>query len=271
MRCEVLSDSTMHRDGANMLTAMVKAAPMPVIMHDRYVGDGDVLLTYGLGHPGRRPWFESHVARGKPAVGFDLGYWGTRGSPDRPMRLTINADHPQLWLTDQPPQRFDSTGIQLRDDFDPAGPIVLVGLGIKTNQILNQVPTAWERGAFYHIRKVYPVASVIYRPKREDSTSIPGTTKMVGMPIEDVLAGASLVVCKHSNVAVDACIAGIPVVCEDGAAAALYNNDLQHPVRPTREQRLRFLRNLAWWQWRPSEAKDCWKFILATIKSKAIQ
>ena len=35
--------------------------------------------------------------------------------------------------------------------------------------------------------------------------------------IADVLNGCSVVVCRHSNVAVDACIAGVPVECEGGA------------------------------------------------------
>src|SRR5207247_6184250 len=121
----------------------------------------------------------------------------------------------------------------------------------------------WERAALLRIRRVYPVRPIIYRPKNEDGTILPGTRKMAGMPIEQVLRRASLVMCRHSNVAVDACIAGVPAVCEDGAASWLYNNDLENPTNPTYEQRLRFLRNLAWWQWRPTEAAQCWQFLLA--------
>src|ERR1700757_4340421 len=106
-------------------------------------------------------------------------------------------------------------------------------LGPKTNRQLAQPALTWERKALARIRAEYPDAPIIYRPKREDGTSLPGTRCIPGpTAIETVLKGASLVVCRHSNVAIDAAIAGIPVVCEDGAAAALYDNDLADPVVP---------------------------------------
>ena len=75
------------------------------------------------------------------------------------------------------------------------------------------------------------------------------------------MKGASLVVCSHSNVAVDACIAGIPVDCTDGAALALYKDN----QNPTVERRLEFLRSLAWWQWSTREAPQAWEFIKGVI------
>jgi hypothetical protein len=72
--------------------------------------------------------------------------------------------------------------------------------------------------------------------------------------IEAVLASASLVVCRHSNVAVDACRMGIPVVCNDGAAAAIYPSRLEdEAMQPSFETRAEFLRRLAWWQWSAAE------------------
>lgn len=82
--------------------------------------------------------------------------------------------------------------------------------------------------------------------------------------IEKALQGCSLVVCRHSNVAVDAIIAGVPVVCYDGAANAIYNSELTKIVEPVAEPiRLKFLRNLAWWQWRDSEIRsgEMWKWM----------
>jgi hypothetical protein len=84
-------------------------------------------------------------------------------------------------------------------------------------------------------------------------------------PIEIVLSGASLVVCRHSNVALDACIAGIPVVCEDGIASTLYGNDINNPIMPTLEQRRQLIANAGWWQWSPTEARQAWEFIKGNI------
>lgn len=269
MNCEIIIAADMYRHGMEMLLAMIKHAPIKVVERDRYYGDCDLMMTYGIGHDVRRPWFRAHIASGRHAIAWDLGYFrGDKDSDDRAMRVTIDHDHPQAWLDDRPADRFLQHDIRLRNDYDPNGHIVLVGMGVKTNKMLHFSQVAWETGALKRIRKVYPVAKVIYRPKREDGTSLPGTKKMVGTPIEEVLAGASLVVCRHSNVAVDACIAGIPVVCEDGAASILYGKDLLSPVKPTPQQRLRFLQNLAWWQWKPSEAKECWQFLLQRIEEK---
>ena len=74
-------------------------------------------------------------------------------------------------------------------------------------------------------------------------------------PIEQVLAGARLVVCRHSNVAVDAVIAGVPFECEDGAAYWLQGKPY------TVENRLDLLHRLCWWQWTCYEAPAAWRFI----------
>jgi hypothetical protein len=66
-------------------------------------------------------------------------------------------------------------------------------------------------------------------------------------------------------VSIDACIAGVPAVCVDGAGFALYNNSMVSPRKPSEQERLRFLHNLAYWQYRPSEARLAWNFIKDTL------
>jgi hypothetical protein len=68
--------------------------------------------------------------------------------------------------------------------------------------------------------------------------------------------GASMLVCRHSNCAVDAVVAGVPIECEDGAAKWL---DGKPYKRRTRKD---FLNRLAYWQWKASEAAQAWQFIL---------
>jgi hypothetical protein len=109
------------------------------------------------------------------------------------------------------------------------------------------------------LRKRFPDRRIAYRPKRIE-TELPNCSSLAG-DIADAIRGSSLVVCSHSNVAVDACFAGIPVECEDGATLALYRDN----PSPTREQRLEFLRSLAWWNWSVTEASEAWKFIRAQL------
>lgn len=234
---------------------MVAAAPIPCRVTETYEGGARLLMTYGLGHPERRVWQEAHKRSGGRVVGWDLGYWHR----EEAMRLTIDDDHPARLLWDMPAKRWARARIALRNDCDPAGPIVLVGIGRKSRAQFGFAAMEWEQRTLAAIQQAYPGRPVVYRPKRPES--LDGCPVAAGA-IEDVLRGASLVVCRHSNVAVDACIAGVPVVCEDGAAAALYGSDLRDPFNPDVMQRRRFLENLAWWQWKPSEAPQAWQFLL---------
>lgn len=246
---------------------MAESAPMPVMVRNQYVGDCELLMLWGPGEPRRRAWFKEHVARGGHAIAWDLGYWN-RDAQDPSLRVTIDHDHPQAFFRPMPPDRFAASGIQLRNCYDPKGPIILVGLGHKTDVMLGHGPMTWERIALERIRRVHGARHVIFRPKGKQRAFLDGVHTCDGGSIESVLQGASLVVCRHSNVAVDACIAGIPVVCEDGAAAALYGRDLSAPVMATVEQRLAFLRTLAYWQWTSTEARrgDVWHFLTETLR-----
>lgn len=257
MDCEVLLQANIGPRGSRMLRAMIAAAPkvgVRCIVGDAYRAKAPLLMSYGLGHLQRRRWTDAHLSNGGRLIGWDLGYWNR----DVTMRVTVDSGHPR-GMPEMPGARWDSAGIALREDFDPDGPIILVGLGRKSRMQFGLAGQEWEARTLRRIRSAYPSRTVIYRPKRPEALA--GCTSADG-PIADVLRGASLVVCRHSNVAVDACIAGVPVVCEDGAAVAIYGQDLRAPVNPTREQRRRFLQNLAWWQWRPDEAEQAWRFLL---------
>lgn len=239
------------------MRAMVEAAQkvgVRCIVTEKYRNAAPLLMSYGLGHPERRVQTEAHVARGGRLIGWDLGYWDR----DVAMRVTVDSGHPR-GMPDMPAHRWEAAGIALRDDFDPDGPIVLVGIGRKSRTQFGLVGQEWEARTLKALRRAYPGREVLYRPKKPEALA---GCRSVDGAIADVLRGASLVVCRHSNVSVDACIAGVPVVCEDGAAVALYGSDLSAPVNPGVEQRRRFLQNLAWWQWQPSEAVQAWRFLL---------
>lgn len=264
MNCEILFNGPMSPKGARMLDAMSNAgaaAGVAVKVSTHYKGHCDLLMLYGLGEQERAQAFAKHRASNRHAVVWDLGYYGRPGPKDNyPMRMSIDAPHPQALIRAEPSDRWDSAGIPLREDALTHGHIVLVGLGAKARTVIKARGPSWEREKLRHIRNAYPGRQIIYRPKRGTSEAIDCETAAAG-PIESVLFGASLVVCKHSNVAIDACIAGVPVACEDGAARALYDDNVTFPLKPTRAQRLNFLRGLAWFQWTPAEALPCWLYL----------
>lgn len=235
----------------------------------KYTGRSRVIAMYGCGNPEKSEIVRRHVAAGGNAVCWDLAYFSRGSSAQRDyLRVSIDRLHPsvdQVEATPDSADRFAAHGIQLREDYDPAGPVIVIGLGLKSRTGL--ALHDWECTALQAARTMYPDRRIIYRPKprggkRGDDgvrwDDVDGTT-----PIERLLCGASLVVCRHSNVALDACIAGIPVDCEDGVARWLY----AQTKYPTPQQRLSLLHRAAWWQWRVSEMGAAWKFLLPRLSS----
>lgn len=249
MECEIYSGKASVK-ARRILDAMACAAAsqgITVRRTTRYTGSSPWYMTWGLGHPERRIWTDRHLAGGGHVIAWDLAYWDRA----RKFRLTIDADHPYRLVRDMPETRLK--GINLREDHSPDGHIVVIGMGRKSVAVYDGAKD-WESLAVKRAKRAYPGRKVIVRPKG------------LRTPIEAALRGASMVVCRHSNVAIDACVAGVPVVCEDGIGRALYSGDISNPIKPTPDQRLRFLHNVAWWQWAPSEASDAWRFISDVIR-----
>jgi hypothetical protein len=252
VECEVYAGK-MSRKASLILGAMAEAAEdhgVKAHLRLKYTGEYPYFMTWGLGHPQRRLWTTKHMARGGHVIAWDLAYWDRANK----FRLTINAEHPHRLVKDMPFTRI--SGITVRDDYNPEGHIVIVGMGRKSLAVYDGAQE-WQEKAILRAKRAYPNHKIVVRPK--------GLTT----PIEDVLRGASLVVCRHSNVAIDACIAGIPVVCEDGIGFALYNDDMTNPINPPKEVRYKFLANVGWWQWAPREAGQAWEFIKMNLEGAA--
>ena len=100
----------------------------------------------------------------------------------------------------------------------------------------------------------FPGRRIVFKPKGSDPLRLPCERADPETPIEELLRGSALVVCRHSNCAVDAVIAGVEFEAEDGAATWLRGREF------TPANRLEFLQRLAWWQYKPHEAAPAWSF-----------
>lgn len=225
-----------------------------------------LLVCYGCGRPDLTIVMGKHVASGHPVLTLDAPYWCPGHWPSA-YRLAVNSLHPKM-LFDMPAARFDSLGVELTDEHDPAGPILLIGVGPKSRHIAG----SYERETLIKIREVYPGRRIIYRPKpNREFIPLRGVTTDAVSPISELLTGASLVVTRHSNVGIDAAFKGVPVVTQTGAAMHLYGDDLANPRNPDVEERRTFLRRLAWWNWNEGEMTtrsfwDWWVYVAeATI------
>lgn len=255
-RAQVISTGRERATGAGTLEAIVRGAVahgMTVRRTSTYEPSPGWMVLWGVGDPQKAEWRDAHVASGHRALLWDMGYV-ERGRHTGHFRASIDTDHPWQWLDQTPPDpsRWDRLGRPLREDAAADGPIILIGLGQKSRAIPAQAD--WEKDKVAELRERFPDRQIIHRPKPKSDVAPLGLPLDRREPIDAVIAGASLVVCRHSNVAIDACIAGVPFECEDGIAFWLRDK----PFTP--EVRLDFLRRMAWWQWRLDEMKEAWRF-----------
>lgn len=250
--------------GSEMFRALSAAAPsagIDLIETTQYQGASPWLMVWGPGHPVRRDTIRAHVAAGGRAIAFDLAYWHRESK----IRVSFDAPHPQALVMRKAlaVDRLVSDQVPVSNDWNPDGPIVIAGLGDKARvQYGAGTVDEWERDMMRVCASRWP-KRIIYRPKRIDSPIPAWATHVSREPaIASALRGAALVITWHSNVAVDAIRMGIPVVCRDGAAAAVCRSTVDdRPLPLAIDVRDRFLANLAWFQWSKHEAVACWRFI----------
>jgi hypothetical protein len=249
---EILMSPGMTLKAQNLLRAMAATAPPGWAVVERPSGAAVALMAYGAGQVERKQLLDAHRARGGRLVLWDVGYFA-QGYAKGYLRMSVDHNHPQHLLDLAPldSSRWDALGLSLRNDASPRGPTILVGMGPKS-----QVHDAgWEIRTFHKLRKKDPVRRIIFRPKpRRAHPRLPCPTD-ARSSIEQVLKGASLVVTKHSNVALDAVLAGVPIQCEDGAAKWLDGKEY------TPQNRLELLWRVMWFNYRAEEAALAWTMI----------
>ncbi len=213
------------------------------------------LVLWGPGRPDREALIRQHVAAGGHVIAGDLAYWNRHVK----VRVSIDAPHPQAWVMRRPlaRSRWLMDPAPVANAWDPDGPIVIAGLGRKATVQYGPAVEGWEAGMRASCRMRWPARLVVDRPK--PLTPDPQTDR--------ALTGCSLVITWHSNVAVDAIRMGIPVVCRDGAAAAVCPSQLPDDPQPLPvDVRDQFLANLSWYQWDlDREATQCWRFLQETL------
>lgn len=256
VRVEILRGKGASETAEAILTAMaaaIRGAGDAVLETREFAGNSEWLVLFGVGAAVHDAARKRQIKAGGRVLMFDLGYFDRKKVVGH-VRMSIDHDHPQQWLDRTPSDttRWDRLGIKLRSDYDPKGPIILVGLGRKSRAYLREPD--WEVIEFKRLRTKYPAREIIYRPKPGHISPNLACPRDEVTPIADLLRGASLAACRHSNVAVDAVVAGVPFEAVDGAAMWLAGKDY------TPANRLDFLRRLAWWQWRANEAHLAWDF-----------
>jgi hypothetical protein len=224
--------------------------------------DADIAIFYGLSD-GLSRVFTDYRARGKTVLFVDLGYWMRRKRTrwDGYHKVCINSRHPTAYFQDKPRDRsrFASLDIPGPQPWRAKGRhIIVAGMSAKASAAEHMSPESWERAAVVKLRRLTS-RPIIYRPKPNwlGARRIPGTMMDALTPLDQALRGCHAVVTHHSNVAVDALMAGVPCFTEGGAASVLSGRDLsQIETPPMPDGREQWARDLAFVQWNMNEMAD---------------
>lgn len=251
------------------MVAGIRACGDPVRLIDERHWDGsiqaDVAVFYGL--EGNTPAIFEAYRQEARAVYIDLGYWGRRegGRWAGYHKISVGARHPTAYLMRKAMSsdrlaHFNLDVKPWRAAENPNGHILVAGMGDKGAIAEGFKPEEWEREAIERLQQVTH-RTIVYRPKPswKDARPIPGTRfSPHAIPLEAELANCWCVVTHHSNVAVDAIVAGIPVICVEGVAAHVSSvmtdqwmtrEQVESPGQVENLHRIQWMANLAYCQW----------------------
>lgn len=259
---EVLTECGKSHRAAHFISEFCRqASPYGVHKTSKYTGDEPWLVVWGIGGRIQARAAKKHIEAGGHVLCADIGYFDrSKDYKDSCFRISIDHPHPQKYYRPEKLDRWDSLGIPLREYYKPDGHVIICGLGPKSRKMLGYEGLEWEESAYKQV-KHYHGGRVFYRPKPRTSEWLPGCLDGSTGEIEELLRGASLVVCRHSNVALDATICGVPVVCTDGIASAVYGNHVGSAVKLPKDKRLELLGSAAYWNWKPSEISQMLEYL----------
>lgn len=220
--------------------------------HKGALPQADVAVSYG---------FKRHATLRKfpQFVYADLGYWRRKTA----YRVAANdwSAHHKMGRG-MPVDRLQALGLDIKPWRQDGREIVIAGSTRKASVDHGLGYMEWEtRTARLLTGCGRPV---MYRPKPTDPEKrpIPG----IGYDersMKEAMVSAYAVVTHHSNVAIDALVAGVPVHCETGAAAAFSVPIEQIANAPLMSGREQFLADVAWLEWTPDEMRSgaCWSYL----------
>lgn len=175
--------------------------------------------------------FHAYRAYGLPVVYVDLGYFGRLegGKWSGYHKVSVNGRHPTSYFQKKThgPDRFSHFRLNFpRWRFGRH--ILVCGTSDKGALVDGFRPQEWENRTIQKLKKLTS-RQIIYRPKPSWSCATPIPGSQFAMSKEDVsrwLVNCHAVVSHHSNVCVDAFLAGVPNFCEDGVGLPLSHSDL---------------------------------------------
>lgn len=219
--------------------------------------DFDVAIFYGLAD-GLRKVFDEY-RRARRAIYIDLGYWGRRKRTryDGFHKISLNNRHPTAYFQHRQhsSHRFEQFRVKVQPWRGPAEHILLAGMSAKAAAAEGFAPEEWERAAVAELRR-WTDRPIVYRPKPNwpGCRPIAGTRMQKDVELDAALLNCHAVVTHHSNVAVEALLAGVPCICPGGVASVLSAHEMSE-IENLRmpDGREQWAADIAWTQWSMDE------------------
>lgn len=221
----------------------------------------EIAVFYGFDDK-LREIFRTYREAGKTVVYIDLGYFGRLegGKWGGYHKVSVNARHPTDYF--QVKQHDDRRVSRFALDFKPWKPgkhILVCGTSDKGAIVDGFEPQGWETATIKALNRVTQ-RPIIYRPKPSWAGSSPIPGSIFARSKEDVagwLKDAHAVISHHSNVCVDAFLAGVPNFCVEGVGLPLSESDftkIETPLTPP--GRRQWAMNLAYCQYSVKEMAE---------------
>lgn len=235
----------------------------------------DAVVFYGLRGPFKDMYGRARGA-GVSTVYADLGFWNRKrfeGDVNGYHKLSVNCLHATHVLPiDVPTDRFEQVGIDIKPYIKGKGDhVLLLGLSKKAAWAYDLLFEGWERSKAAQVRR-YTDKPIIYRPKPNAELYANKALGDVfspakgGLSISQDLARSSFAVMRHSNVAIDALVEGVPYYTEDGIGK-LWATPIESletsPRFPDDNERIKMLSKVAYAQWSVEEMQNgtAWEFL----------
>lgn len=234
--------------------------------------DGDVAVAYGWRNEGV---FKAWRAAGKHFLYVDLGYWD-RKPPGRVYdgyyKVSADAWCPlEKMRRNCPPDRFNRLGVTPKP-WHSGELVIVAGMSERSAAHHGLRAEAWEQGAIRVLRR-YTSLPIVYRPKPSwlEAAPLQGAGFSRGDELAPLLERTHFLATHHSNAAVDALVAGVPVFCEKSVASTLSAKEfweVSQPVFPSDQARAQLLADVAYVQWNGDEMRsgECWENVRGLIQ-----
>lgn len=252
--CLTHSASKRYRHVANAMAEGFRQCghePVMVPIQGKFY-PADIAVSYG--------WKYNSVLKRYPCFAyFDLGYWHRESF----YRVALNGWSPQI-KRGMPDTRFNRLGLTIRPWRTSGEEIIVAG---STSKACREHGLRFQEWETKMVRRLQGLGKrVVYRPKPNDRLASPiKGAELDRRPISEALENCHAWVTHHSNSAIDALLAGVPVHCETGAASH-FSNPLDD-IGALKEGREQFLYDVAWLQWTLEEMRsgEAWRHLRLTL------